>query len=137
VFLADISLRTVGLVKIKECRNDPDPFQPRDMQLASCPGLQLATPHRTVLQAGDVLFVPSGWPHAVRNISAPTTAENEASQHGSSVTVALSANYVDSSNIAQHIEELRWQAMAEAEDGGEGGRSKVLLSALSTLDTSQ
>jgi oxalate decarboxylase/phosphoglucose isomerase-like protein (cupin superfamily) len=30
-------------------------------------------PHRVVLTPGDVLFVPSGWAHAVRNLPGPPT----------------------------------------------------------------
>ena len=48
---------------------------------------------RLVLRAGDMLFVPNGIPHRVVNLSP---------------TVALSANYVDGSNIEdvlQHLEE--------------------------------
>ena len=52
------------------------------------------------MSPGDILFVPAGWPHAVRNLPGPST-------------IAISANYVDGSNFQQHVQELRWQAMAE------------------------
>ena len=46
-------------------------------------------------------------------------------------TVALSANYVDGSNFAAHLAELRWQAIAEAEKAQSGesrpGRSAALV----------
>mmetsp|Transcript_11218 Transcript_11218/g.17627 ORF Transcript_11218/g.17627 Transcript_11218/m.17627 type:complete len:306 (+) Transcript_11218:856-1773(+) len=43
------------------------------------------------LEAGEVLFVPAGCPHAVDNVT---------------LTVAISANFVDSSNIQRSLEEL-------------------------------
>ena len=72
----------------------------------------------------QVLFVPCGWAHAVRNLPGPPT-------------VALSANYVDGSNSEKFIKELKWQAIAEQEAelsedaaGAEGGgRSAALLRA--------
>ncbi len=78
------------------------PFRPWREQCEAHPGLALATPYRLVLEPGDLLFVPAGWPHAVRNLPGPPT-------------VALSANYVDGTNIERHLRELRWQAISEAE----------------------
>lgn len=57
-------------------------------------------PQRVILSPGDILFVPAGWPHAVRNLPGPPT-------------VAISSNYVDGSNFKRHLQELRWQALAE------------------------
>eukprot|EP01043_Picozoa_sp_COSAG02_P093552 COSAG02_NODE_30063_length_558_cov_0.562092_1_plen_71_part_00 len=33
------------------------------------------------------------------------------------VTIAISANLVDSSNFRQHLRELQWQAIAESDTG--------------------
>eukprot|EP01043_Picozoa_sp_COSAG02_P095763 COSAG02_NODE_32095_length_522_cov_1.092199_1_plen_122_part_10 len=60
------------------------------------------TPRRVILEPGDVLFVPAGWPHAVRNLPGPST-------------IAISANYVDGSNFHRHVQELHWQAIAETQ----------------------
>jgi hypothetical protein len=60
------------------------------------------TPRRVILTPGDILFVPAGWPHAVRNLPGPST-------------IAISANYVDGSNFHRHLQELRWQAIAETQ----------------------
>ena len=38
-----------------------DPFALWQEQVARFPSLAMATPHRVVLEPGDVLFVPSGW----------------------------------------------------------------------------
>ena len=91
-----------------------DPFAPWADQLRKYPSLAGTTPYRVVLKPGDVLFVPCGWAHAVRNLPGPPT-------------VALSANYVDGSNLEKFVAELKWQAIAEEEaaeiSGGAAGRS--------------
>jgi len=47
--------------------------------------------HGTVLEAGDIVFVPAGSPHQVRNIED---------------TVAISGNYIDATNFEQALKEL-------------------------------
>ena len=89
------------------------PFRPWREQCEAHPGLALATPYRLVLEPGDLLFVPAGWPHAVRNLPGPPT-------------VALSANYVDGTNVERHLRELRWQAISERSGGGGGGTAGLL-----------
>jgi len=40
--------------------------------------------YEAVLEAGDIIFVPRGWPHQVENLA---------------TSVALSANFIDASNL--------------------------------------
>ena len=58
------------------------------------------------------MFVPAGWPHAVRNLPGPST-------------IAISANYVDGSNFRRHVQELRWQAIAETQQAHVPGLGAV------------
>ncbi|BFZ03456.1 hypothetical protein BsWGS_06495 [Bradybaena similaris] len=62
------------------------------------PLLALTKPRQCVLQPGELLFVPAGSPHYVENLSN---------------SVAVSANYVDQSNLEQVIEELRINALMD------------------------
>jgi hypothetical protein len=59
------------------------------------PLYSLASPVECVLEAGDLIFVPSGCPHFVENLS-----------H----TVAISCNYVDATNLARVREALSVEA---------------------------
>jgi hypothetical protein len=71
-----------------------------------------ARPFEVDLVAGELLFVPAGSPHAVRNLT---------------TTVALSGNYVDESNIATSLQAL-WR------DGLTCPRSRALHKALSDIN---
>ncbi|EQC41973.1 hypothetical protein SDRG_00822 [Saprolegnia diclina VS20] len=55
-----------------------------------------------VLEAGDLLFVPTGTPHYVRNLTA---------------TLALSANYIDRSNAEVAVDALTRQASTDPRAG--------------------
>ena len=59
-----------------------------------------ACPYDSVLQAGEVLFVPHGCPHRVSNLSA---------------SIAISANFCDGSNIGAAVEELDIAALVGGE----------------------
>jgi hypothetical protein len=52
------------------------------------------------LQPGDVLFVPAGTPHAVRNV-------------GDGPALSLSANYIDSTNLPHALGELELAALTD------------------------
>ena len=45
-----------------------------------CPTFNLTTPWEFVLDAGEMLIIPGGWPHAVENLE---------------LTVAIAGNFVD------------------------------------------
>lgn len=49
------------------------------------PAARLLTVYEVILQPGDIIFVPRGWPHQVENLE---------------TTVAISANFIDDSNLA-------------------------------------
>ena len=51
------------------------------------PLARLLRPTQVILEAGDVLFVPSGTPHYVENI-------------GTAPAFAVSGNFLDSTNLA-------------------------------------
>jgi hypothetical protein len=51
------------------------------------------------LGPGDVLFVPAGMPHAVRNVAGPC--------------LSISSNYVDSSNVARAMAEIELSALTD------------------------
>lgn len=51
------------------------------------------------LRPGDALFVPSGMPHAVRNVGGPA--------------LSLSANYIDGTNLAAALTELELAALTD------------------------
>ncbi len=69
--------------------------------------------HEVDVESGDVIFVPAGWAHRVSNLEP---------------TIALSGNFVDKSNLADVLEQLK----TEAACGCEG--AKVLYEELRTLD---
>ena len=69
--------------------------------------LGAATPMECVLEPGDLLFVPAGCPHTVTNLEP---------------TVALSANFVDTSNFDLVCRELEAEALMQP-----GGRASELL----------
>ena len=75
---ADISATDSG--------NDDDDGDGSRELLRRWPLYSLATPQTCVLEAGDLLFVPAGCPHAVENLSD---------------TLAVSCNYVDATNLAR------------------------------------
>mmetsp|Transcript_8037 Transcript_8037/g.29221 ORF Transcript_8037/g.29221 Transcript_8037/m.29221 type:complete len:245 (-) Transcript_8037:55-789(-) len=54
------------------------------------PALGLAAVHEVILGPGDIVFVPAGAPHKVENLE---------------TTVAISANFVDRSNVARSLAE--------------------------------
>lgn len=60
--------------------------------LASHPLLALTHPRECVLGAGELLFVPFGCPHRVENLTK---------------SLAISANFVDGSNLAAVKQELK------------------------------
>jgi len=55
-----------------------------------------ATPFEVVLEPGELIFVPSGMPHAVMNLE---------------TSVALSGNYVDSTNLKDAISQLKLDSL--------------------------
>mmetsp|Transcript_31093 Transcript_31093/g.75684 ORF Transcript_31093/g.75684 Transcript_31093/m.75684 type:complete len:581 (+) Transcript_31093:76-1818(+) len=65
-------------------------------------GYQRARRLEVVLQAGEVLFVPGGAPHFVKNLTD---------------TMAIAGNFVDESNLQAVLEDLK--SMVEAGSGGE------------------
>ena len=72
------------------------------------PLLTLTHPWECVLQPGELLFVPSGCPHRVDNVEK---------------SLAISANFVDRSNVDKVLEELNINAFLDY-------RSEDLLEAL-------
>ena len=54
--------------------------------------------HEVLLEPGDLIFVPAGWPHQVDNLE---------------TSVAVSANFVDSSNLARSLEEAEALGLVE------------------------
>ncbi|XP_041363536.1 bifunctional arginine demethylase and lysyl-hydroxylase JMJD6-like isoform X2 [Gigantopelta aegis] len=62
------------------------------------PLLSLTHPVQCILQPGDLLFVPAGCPHHITNLE---------------TSVAISANFVDSSNFDCVVEELRINALID------------------------
>jgi len=63
-----------------------------ERDVSSYPLLSLTHPRQCVLQPGELLYVPSGSPHFVENLS---------------VSLAVSSNYVNDANYTQVCEELR------------------------------
>jgi hypothetical protein len=84
-----------------------DPVFPKDV-LTTTP----ARAFEVELQAGEMIFVPAGSPHAVTNLS---------------TTVALSGNYVDESNIAASL-------LALGRDGLTCPRARALWQALQAME---
>lgn len=85
------------------------------------------TIHEINLEADDLIFVPAGWPHQVDNLE---------------TSVAMSANFIDASNVQRCIEEAEVMATVEENPGlwatwpvhrcssifgGQGSRSKTHL----------
>ncbi len=70
-------------------RGDPLPCtcSPRSGASPAC----FAQPWDCILEAGEVLFVPSGSPHAVQNLGP---------------TIAVSANYIDATNLEVALKEV-------------------------------
>ena len=64
--------------------------------------MSLTHPRECVLQAGEVLFVPAGSPHRVKNLSK---------------SLAISANFVDCSNFDLVLGELRVNALQDERAG--------------------
>jgi len=64
------------------------------------PLLRFATVYETILEAGDLLFVPAGTPHQVRNLD-----DN----------MAISGNYIDQSNVDLALRETYFDIL---DDGG-------------------
>lgn len=62
------------------------------------PYLALTKPQQCILEPGDILFVPAGWPHRVENIT-----------H----SVAISSNFVDLSNFSLVKKELHWISLVD------------------------
>eukprot|EP00039_Didymoeca_costata_P010850 m.147112 g.147112 ORF g.147112 m.147112 type:complete len:108 (-) comp14983_c0_seq4:90-413(-) len=63
------------------------------------PLLRLSQPIECTLEEGELLFVPHGCPHQVENLSP---------------SVAVSGNYIDSSNYTAALQELKiqgWQTL--------------------------
>ena len=54
------------------------------------------------MRPGEVLFVPGGTPHAVENLTD---------------SLAVAGNFVDESNLAAALTEMRWLALRDAEMG--------------------
>ena len=62
------------------------------------PLLALSHPRECTLKAGELLFVPAGCPHRVENLTK---------------SLAISANYVDESNLELVLEELSVNALQD------------------------
>ena len=62
------------------------------------PLLSLTHPRECVLKAGDLLFVPAGCPHRVENLTK---------------SLAISANFVDRSNVELVLDELSVNAIQD------------------------
>lgn len=77
------------------------------------PLLQLTHPVECILEPGDVLFVPAGCPHRVENLEA---------------SLAISANFVDNSNLSLVKKELEVNSLIDV-------RSRELLDQLNALET--
>lgn len=60
------------------------------------------TIHEINLEADDLIFVPAGWPHQVDNLE---------------TSVAMSANFIDASNVQRCIEEAEVMATVEENPG--------------------
>ena len=56
------------------------------------------TVHEVLLQPGDLIFVPAGWPHQVDNVD---------------TSVAVSSNFVDASNLQRCLEEAEILGLVE------------------------
>jgi len=54
------------------------------LQNSAYPAMKLLRLYEAVLEAGDIIFVPRGWPHQVENLA---------------TSVAISANFIDESNL--------------------------------------
>ena len=67
--------------------------------LSQHPLLSLTTPLESVLQAGEVLFVPAGCPHWVENLD---------------TSLAVSANFVDMSNIGRVKDKLSLDSLIDS-----------------------
>ena len=64
--------------------------------------LRQLTIHEIKLEADDLIFVPAGWPHQVDNLE---------------TSVAMSANFIDASNVQRCIEEAEVMAIVEENPG--------------------
>ena len=76
---------------------DVDPVTP---DLSLHPVMAAAQPWEAVLETGDLLFVPSKAPHTVINLSD---------------TVAISANFVDDTNLSAAVEALEEEGLSDLE----------------------
>eukprot|EP00929_Paragymnodinium_shiwhaense_P038549 TRINITY_DN20352_c0_g1_i1.p1 TRINITY_DN20352_c0_g1~~TRINITY_DN20352_c0_g1_i1.p1 ORF type:complete len:551 (-),score=45.56 TRINITY_DN20352_c0_g1_i1:651-2303(-) len=72
------------------------------------------TVYEAVLSPGDIIFVPSGWPHQVSNV-------------GEEPSVAIGANFMDESNVEAAISDLEDLTLVEPFKRSSAGK---LLSAL-------
>ena len=63
------------------------------------PLFQFARRTEVVVHAGEVLFVPGGTPHAVENLTD---------------SLAVAGNFVDESNLATAVAEMRWLGKRDA-----------------------
>lgn len=87
---------------------DLNPVFPEDLNVVK-PNVTI---YETELEAGDLIFVPAGWPHQVDNLE---------------TSVAISANFIDTSNVHRCIEEA--DIMASVEENS-AFWAKVLRTAL-------
>ncbi|KAG5189154.1 hypothetical protein JKP88DRAFT_218036 [Tribonema minus] len=81
------------------------------------PAAAALTGWQCAMEAGDLLFVPSGCPHEVEN-------------EGPGPVVAVSCNYVDSSNLERALEALALQGLTDE-------RAAELLAALEAVATAE
>ena len=70
--------------------------------LSRHPLLSLTSPYECLLRQGDLLFVPAGCPHRVENLEP---------------SLAISANFVDGSNLAMVIDELKINSLIDPRAG--------------------
>ena len=74
------------------------------LDLSHYPLLSVTSTLECTLQAGEILFVPAGCPHRVKNME---------------TSLAVSANYVDTSNLDRVKNELQLDSLVDHQAGDE------------------
>lgn len=78
---------------------DLNPVFPMDLEDGQARGVKV---YETILEADDLIFVPAGWPHQVDNLE---------------TSMAISSNFIDSSNLRRSLEEAEMLANVEEDPG--------------------
>ncbi|CAJ1376980.1 unnamed protein product [Effrenium voratum] len=79
---------------------DLNPVFPADLNALEETSPGRVKVHEVVLEPGDLIFVPAGWPHQVDNLE---------------TSVAVSANFIDPSNLQRALDEADLLALVEEE----------------------